>query len=89
MNTTLSRTRQLHPPQPEVQVEPRPVARVSLLDRAALHVGLALITWSRRTRPTTESRERRAHLYEQHLARLERERVAERMRLVTMPQRWV
>ena len=89
MHTTLSRTRQLHPPQPEAQTELRPVGRVSVLDRLALHVGLALITWSRRTLPTAESRERRAHLYEQHLARLERERVAERMRLVTMPQRWV
>ena len=89
MNTTLSRTRQLHPPQPEVEVESRSVPRVSLLDRLALHVGLALITWSRRTLPTAESRERRAHLYEQHLARLERERAAQRMRVVTMPQRWV
>ena len=89
MNATLSETRQLRPPQPEVQVETRPVPRVSLLDRVALHVGLALITWSRRTLATAETRERRAHQYEQHLARLERERVAERMRLVTMPQRWV
>ena len=89
MNTTLSRTRHEQPTPLEVQLEQRAVARVSLLDRVALHVGLALITWSRRTLATPETRERRAHQYEQHLARLERERVAERMRLVTMPQRWV
>jgi hypothetical protein len=52
VNTTLS-TRvddqnQKHPPSP---VEPvsRP-RNVSLADRAALHLGLALITWSRRPR---------------------------------------
>lgn len=83
MNTTLSRTRHEQPPhQLEVALESRPVARVGLVDRVALHLGLALITWSRRT-DNVESRERRAHLYEQRLARLERERAAERsLRLI-------
>jgi len=72
VNTTLQ-----HPPQQVLALEHHEVTRVSLLDRVALHLGLALITWSRRTR-VNESRERRAHLYEQRLARLDRERAAER-----------
>lgn len=66
-----------HPPQAREDHDARPVRSVSLPDRVALRLGLALITWSRRThRP--ESRERRANRIEQHLARLERERRAER-----------
>jgi len=86
MNTTLSRTRQEHPPQLEVALETQHVSRVGLVDRIALHLGLALITWSRRTH-RLESRERRAHQYEQHLARLERERAAERTLRLTLTQR--
>ena len=86
MNTTLSRTRQEHPPQLEVALEPQHVSRVGLVDRVALHLGLALITWSRRTH-RAESRERRAHQYEQNLARLERERAAERTLRLTLTQR--
>ena len=71
---------QSHPPQSQ-EHQHRPVRRVSLPDRIALRVGLALITWSRRTgRP--ESRERRASLFEQHLARTERELAAERRLLL-------
>jgi len=86
MNTTLSRTRQEHPPQLEVTLETQQVSRVGLVDRIALHLGLALITWSRRTH-RAESRERRAHQYEQNIARLERERAAERSLRLTVPQR--
>jgi hypothetical protein len=69
-----------HPPQTQ-EHESRPVRPVSLPDRIALRVGLALITWSRRTgRP--ESRERRASLFEQHLARTERELEAQRRLLL-------
>lgn len=87
MNTTAPTTqgRLEHPSPPvplEVEHTPR---RVNLIDRAALHLGLALITWGRRSHPV--SRERRARRYEQHLARLERERLAEReYRLGTPPR---
>ena len=48
--------------------ESRPVRRVSLFDRLALHLGLALITWGRRPL-NLESRERRANRIEQAIAR--------------------
>ncbi|MGX5681112.1 hypothetical protein [Schumannella luteola] len=80
MNETLIRP--THPPIVEEQPT-RPVRRVGLLDRIALHVGIALIKWGRRPLPL-ESRERRANRVEQQLARLARERQAERsMRLLT------
>lgn len=74
-----------HPPQRSEENE-RLVRNVSLPDRIALRLGLALITWSRRThRP--ESRERRANRIEQHLARLDRERTAERELRLLVPIR--
>ena len=79
MSTTTSTRRLQHPPQQETTVHT--VNRVSLLDRVALHVGLALITWSRRTR-SVESRERFALLHEQRLARVEREAAAARTQLL-------
>jgi hypothetical protein len=82
MNTTLSpvRVHGDHPPHEPLEYQPR---RVGTLDRLALHVGVALITWGRR--PHGESRERRANRVEQQLARLERERAAERaLRLLTL-----
>lgn len=79
MNTTL--IRQNHPPILEEQ--PRQVRRVGLLDRIALHIGIALIKWGRRPAQLA-TRERRANRVEQQLARLARERDAERtMRLIT------
>ena len=45
--TTVTR-RYNHPPQPDPAPVRRPVRRVGLLDRAALHLGVALITWGRR-----------------------------------------
>ena len=50
MNTQLVTApgRQAHPPQPVPAVDQRPVRRVGLLDRAALHLGVALIKWGRR-----------------------------------------
>lgn len=57
MNATLSPPRQLHPPKPQ-QAAPA-LHRVGLLDRLALHAGVALIKWGRRPRrqPPTESRQ--------------------------------
>jgi hypothetical protein len=86
VNTTLSTTesRHEHPPQPIAQAQP--TRHVSLLDRVALHLGVALITWSRRPRDY-ESRERRANRIEQQLARAAREREAERTYRLTLAQR--
>ena len=88
MNTVLSTApgRHGHPPHPSHPTEPRLVRRVSLIDRAALHLGLALITWGRRPLQL-ESRERRARLAEQYLARLERERQAQRWQSLNLPPR--
>lgn len=88
MNATLSTTpgRHDHPPQPAQVEQQRLVRRVNLIDRIALHVGVALIKWGRRPR-LAETRERRAHRYEQELARLERERQAERMLRLVVPYR--
>jgi hypothetical protein len=57
MTTPLAPTigRHDHPPQPEPT--PRPVRRVGPLDRAAMHLGLALIRWGRRP-AVTRRRER-------------------------------
>ena len=40
--------RQEHPPQPTTTSGSYPVRRVGPLDRAALHLGVALIKWGRR-----------------------------------------
>jgi hypothetical protein len=52
----------------------------------ALHLGVALITWSRRPRDY-EGRERRANRVEQQLARVAREREAERTYRLSLSQR--
>ena len=81
-----------HPPHPASETglvrehRSHPVRRVSLADRAALHLGLALIRWGRQPLEL-ESRERRASHAEQRLARLERERLAQRWQLLNLPQR--
>ena len=85
MNTTLTTApgRHDHPPIQLHDNQPHLVRRVSLLDRLALHLGVALIKWGRR--PRVESRERRANRYEQQLARLERERQFERTYRLSTP----
>jgi hypothetical protein len=88
MNTTVSTThgRHDHPPQPVQFHRPHPVRRVSLLDRAALHLGVALIRWGRRTY-LDESRARLALERQQYLARLDRDRAAERLLHLNVPLR--
>ena len=100
MNAVLSSTpgRHDHPPQsthpsqstPEsrpIQDRPsHPVRRVSIVDRAALHLGLALIRWGRRPLEL-ESRERRVVRFEEHTARLERERQWQRWQILNLPHR--
>jgi hypothetical protein len=69
VNTTLATPRR---PESTVQPQhPQPVRRVGIVDRAALHVGVALIKWGRRP-GTTPARERRANRVE--LALLHRDR---------------
>ena len=93
MNPTVSTAPGLHshPPQPVESPAARDVRRVGLLDRTALHLGVALITWSRRShRPRLDSRsthERRANQLEQQLAALARERAGERLLKLTAPPR--
>ena len=51
------------------------VRRVGLADRVALHLGLALVTWSRRPRTLAPTRQRDERLVRRNeLARAERER---------------
>ena len=66
--------------------ESRPARRVSFIDRLALHVGLALITWGRRPLDL-ESRERRANRVEQALARESRIQLDERTARLLLPVR--
>jgi len=50
MNTQLAPRpgRHDHPPQPVPHPDARPARRVGALDRAAMHLGMALIKWGRR-----------------------------------------
>jgi hypothetical protein len=86
MNTVQATTerRLQHPPQPARR--PQSVRRVGLLDRAALHLGVALIAWGRRPL-AAESRERLASRAEQRQARLAREQAAERWLHLNLPRR--
>ena len=88
MNATLTTApgRHDHPPIQLHDNQPHLVRRVSLLDRLALHLGVALIKWGRRPL-SVESRERLANRNEQRLARLERERLAERNLRNSVPLR--
>jgi hypothetical protein len=88
MNTTLSTTpgRHDHPPEQSFAYQHQDRRRVNLLDRLALHLGVALVKWGRRPHPV-ESRERRASRVEHHLARLERERATERTARLILPPR--
>lgn len=76
MNTTLT-TERRHAP-PENQTDQHTTDRhhtrtLSLLERAALHLGLALIRWGRRPGRELARYERRANSYEQNLAHLQHE----------------
>jgi hypothetical protein len=72
-HTTTLPGRHDHPPQTP-QVVARPVRRVGLLDRAALHLGVALIKWGRRP-VRTVSRDEAQLAHQAHLAREESERM--------------
>ena len=70
MNTNLA-TESRHEPSVHFERQPLPVRRVGILDRAALHLGVALIKWGRRPGGTS-ARERRVNRAE--LALLHRDR---------------
>jgi len=87
MNTTLTtHPGRQHPPQQVERNDEHLVRRVGLVDRFALHLGVALIAWGRRP-SVVASRERRANRVEQQLARLERERQHERTARLSLPVR--
>jgi len=69
MNTTLT-TESRHEPSVHLEQHSQSVRRVGVVDRAALHLGVALIKWGRR--PGTPARERRVNRVE--LALLHRDR---------------
>jgi hypothetical protein len=68
-----------HPPHTVHSPEPHPVRRVGLLDRTALHIGVALIKWGRRP-VRAESREQHTVRLEALRARAERQREYELLR---------
>jgi len=70
MNTTLT-TETRHEPSVQLPQHSQPVRRVGILDRAALHLGVALIKWGRRP-GSTPARERLVNRAE--LALLHRDR---------------
>lgn len=82
MNTMLT-TDSRQAPSVQTVHQRQPVRRVGLVDRAALHLGVALITWGRRPGSAPQS-ERRANLLERALLSRERDRYvdAERQKAV-------
>jgi hypothetical protein len=74
-----------HPQHQLPQHHPLPARRVGLIDRTALHLGLALIRWGRRPDPETARHERRATRIERALHALEQDTLLDeaRTRLAT------
>lgn len=80
MNTTLTHTtRHEHPPHEEAVQHALQPRRLSFVDRAALHLGMALIRWGRRPGRELARHERLANSFE--LGLLHRERQALRRQL--------
>ncbi len=81
MNSTLTPTRHTVQPAHEVAtpVVHAPARTLSLVDRAALHLGMALIRWGRRPGRELARHERLANSFE--LGLLHRERTALRLQL--------
>jgi len=74
-----------HPPQPVSGHEPHTVRRVGMLDRAALHIGVALIKWGRRP-VRVDTREQLAVYVEVQRVRLERERERDHYMATHLPR---
>jgi len=81
MNTTLTPTTRRTPPPHEAEKPTvhAPARALGLLDRAALHLGMALIRWGRRPGRELARHERLANSFE--LGLLHREREALRLQL--------
>lgn len=73
-----------HPPQPVPSAEAHAVRRVGPLDRAAMHLGVALIRWGRR--PVRSHRERPAFIHETDEARQTLEQYRDHYLAMTMTQ---
>ncbi len=87
MNATLTTPRRhYHPPESPAELREQP-RRVGALDRLALHLGVALITWSRRRSRPSESREELLRRFDEQRSGAERERGYERTRLLMFPLR--
>ncbi len=88
MNATLQQEAQQHDQQlrPQHEQQYRPVRRVGLVDRVALHVGVALVAWSRRPRAVV-THEGRADQLRLQRDTLVRELAAVRMYYLSTPQR--
>ncbi len=71
---------------PHHEQQKRAIRRVGLLDRVALHVGVALVAWSRRPR-AVQIHECRADQLQQQRDTLVRELAAERMYYLGPAQR--
>lgn len=87
MNTQLAPTpgRHDHPPQPDRVTEPHLVRRVGVLDRAAMHLGVALIHWGRR--PVRARRRNRAVFAPETIeARRELDRVRDQYLVLKLTQ---
>lgn len=65
----------------------RVVRRLTWLDRAALHLGVALIRWGRRP-AAVDARDHQSARAEHEAACRERERAMERMLLLNASRRW-
>lgn len=63
-----------------------PARRVTLVDRVALHLGIALVQWSRRSSVAVHH-DRRAARVRQELDREQRERLLQRQLLMLLPPR--
>ncbi|WP_133163783.1 hypothetical protein [Cryobacterium zongtaii] len=87
MNTQLAPVpgRHDHPPQPVRSPETHPVRRVGLIDRAAMHLGVALIRWGRRA-VRARRRERPALAPESISARRELDRVRDEHLVLKLSQ---
>jgi len=77
MHTQLSTLPGRHDHPPQTVQQHHPVRRVGLLDRTALHLGVALIKWGRRPL-RLDDRDQVAALRDAHLAREESERLRTR-----------
>lgn len=94
MDSSLSTApgRHHHPPETVRLEVRRRQHRVGFVDRLALHVGVALVTWSRRplaleSRATADPREDQARRHQNRLAEAQRRCEAERSARMTVPGR--